>query len=193
MNRTTYMLIALLSLIMVLFFSAVASELPQNIPAAPDDPAVLDREIRQAIEALREIALVKELGISQDRTALLLEKMQAARHIRQAYLTQRSQLEQQLEQIITQSPPDQQQIHTMLQALEQIKRQYYQQMGQADHDVQQLLSPEEQARYVVFQKNFSKRLQDVILHIRQQRPPTSPSSLQLLRQQPDESVIRQPR
>jgi hypothetical protein len=193
MNRTNYILIVLLSLILLSFSLAVASEPPQISSTPPDDPRVLDQEIRQAIDALRESALVKELGIPQERTTLLLEKMQTARYIRQTYLTQRSQLEHQLELIITQSPADQQQIHATLQALERIKRLYYQQMGQADQDVQKLLSPEEQARYVVFQKNFNKRLQDVILHIRQQRPPTSPSSLQLLRQQPEESVIRQSR
>lgn len=192
MSYMNDLLIILLSLIFLSFSPVTASELPQS-SAAPDDPAILDQEIRQTIDALREIVLARELGLSQERTAVLLENMQIARQIRQAYLTQRTQLEHQLEQIITQSPPNQQQIHAILQTLENIKRQYYQQMGQADQDVQKLLSPEEQARYVVFQKNFSQRLQAVIVHIRQQRSPTSPASLHLLRQQPEESVIRQSR
>lgn len=161
-------------------------------PQTTDDMVTLDREIRQSIDTLREVSLMKALALPRERADLVLQKIQAVRVIRQQYLLQRTQLESTLEQALSIVSPEPRSIYQILQDLESVQKTYYQQMVAADQELRLLLSPEEQAKYVVFQKNFNKRLQEVILQIRQQRSQTSDNALFLLRKQAEESVIRQP-
>jgi len=144
------------------------------------------------IDILREMHLIKELALPEDRAKRLLEKMHYARKIKQRYLVQRDQIETKLDTLLEFPHPNQTQLDTVLQELEQAKVQYYQLTLIADHELRILLSPEEQAKYVLFQKNFNQKLKDMIVNIRQQRANPAPKQNFLLRRQDGESVIRDP-
>ena len=162
---------------------------PNSVLAASDST---DREIWNAIEALRETRLIKELALSADRAAQILEKIRTAKKIRQRYLLQRQQIETKLDALIEIPHPDQTGLSAALKELETVKAQSYQLALTADQELWTLLSPEEQAKYVLFQKNFNKQLKEIIAAIRQQRA-APPSQNLLLRRQDGESVIRDPR
>lgn len=152
----------------------------------------LDQEIRHTIDTLREFYLIQELDLSADRAKDILKKMQETRQIRQAYLASRSDIEDQLETILGVSPPDQSKITELILELDAMHNQYYQDLLQTDKELRMMLSPEEQAKYVLFQKKFQQHLQDIVARIRQQRPQAPTPSNFLLRKQEQESVIRQP-
>ena len=152
-----------------------------------------DREIRELLDTLRELHLVKELQLPQDKAKLLLEKVRYARKVKQNYLVQRYQIEKKLDTLLELPNPDQAKIQKILQELEAAKMQYYQHIIQADQELRTMLSPEEQAKYVLFQRNFDKRLKEIIVSIRQHSTKIPPKRNFLLRKQDQESVIRSPR
>jgi hypothetical protein len=152
----------------------------------------LDLEIRHTIDVLRELSLIQELELPEDRATHILKKMQDARQIRKAYLINRSHIEDQLGVLLYASPPDQSKITELILELDAMKTQYYQDLLRTDKELRMMLSPEEQAKYVLFQKKFHQQLQEIIARIRQQRSHTSPPSNVLIRKQEQESVIRQP-
>jgi hypothetical protein len=158
-----------------------------------DSLPTTDQEIRDMIDSLREVYLVRELKLSEDRANRILEKMRSARKIRQNYLFQRYRIEHELDALLEYPSPDQKRITAVLQELEVAKTQYYQWMMEADHELRTMLSLEEQAKYLLFQRNFNKKLREMIASIRQQSPKTPSKQNFLLRKQDDESVIRQPR
>jgi Spy/CpxP family protein refolding chaperone len=188
--------------VVLLFFFLSASPISKGeIPGGGDqvlkssEQASLtstDREIWEMIDVLREFHLIKELELPEDRAKRLLEKMRFAKKIKQRYLFQRYQIETQLDALLDFPHPDQAQLNAALKELEVAKMQYYQLTMEADHELQMILSPEEQARYVLFQKNFNKKLKEIIVSIRQQRAKTAPKQNFLLRRQDGESVIREP-
>jgi hypothetical protein len=155
----------------------------------------LDHEIRAIIYALHEAQLLDALDLPPDRAQRLTETIHHARHIRQAYQRQRAGIEHRLTTLLHDAPPDLSAIQQTLQELGAAKSRYYQQALQADQTLWNLLSPDEQARYILFQRQFTQQLHDLIIRIRQERKPPSPSgpSEFLLRRHDDESVIRQPR
>jgi FtsZ-binding cell division protein ZapB len=153
----------------------------------------LDQEIRQTIDTLRQTYLIQELNFTEEKAKHILQKIQDARDVRERYITQSAQIEQQLKILVDVVHPDQAQINKALQTLEVMRTQYYHYVLQADQELRMLLSPEEQARYVLFQRNFQRTLQEMIVRIRQQRAhsPTETNSNILLRKEEKESVIRQ--
>lgn len=152
-----------------------------------------DREIREMLDTLRELYLIKELELSEERAKPIFENMRSVRKMREQYLFQRYQIEDTLNTLLNVPTPDPTKLTGVLQELEVAKKLYYQRVIKADNELRILLSPEEQAKYVLFQRNFNKKLQEVIASIRQHPEKTAPKRNFLLRRQEEESVIRQPR
>jgi hypothetical protein len=148
--------------------------------------------LREMIYSLRATYLLKELKLPEERAKQVLENMQAVKELRQQYLFQRSRIEHELDVLLQYPTPDHTKLTVVLQELETTQTQYYQHVLDADRTLRTLLSPEEQAKYVLFQKNFNKTLQDMIVSIRQHSPRPPSKQNFLLRKQETESVIRQP-
>ena len=149
--------------------------------------------IHDAIEALRESRLVEALQLSEPRAQTVIQKMRQARAVKKEYLLQRYALENELDNLFDPAERDATKIAAILEQLEQAKAQYYQKLLQNDEELRHLLTQEEQARYVLFQREFNQKLKEVITKIRQQsvNQPQKPS--EILRQEDSESVIRRPR
>ena len=149
--------------------------------------------IHDAIEVLRESRLVEALQLSEPRAQTVIQKMRQARAVKKEYLLQRYALENELDNLFDPAERDATKIAAILEQLEQAKAQYYQKLLQNDEELRHLLTQEEQARYVLFQREFNQKLKEVITKIRQQsvNQPQKPS--EILRQEDSESVIRRPR
>lgn len=186
-------------LLLLLAYSLITKGEPENIGnqtsqnSDQNSPISTDQEIWKVLGTLREFYLVKELKLPEDRAKLLLKKIHDAREIREKYLVRRYQIEKTLDILLAFPNPDQAKLDAVLQELEVAKMEYYQNIMEADHELRTMLSPEEQAKYVLFQRNFSKKLRTIIASIRQQSTKTPPQENFLLRKQEEESVIRQPR
>lgn len=150
-----------------------------------------DKEIHEMIEMLREVHLFQELQLSEEKAAAVIEKMRLIRELKKNYLGKRYTLENNLSVLLTHSVVDQGKISAILQTLDTVKQNYYQQMLETDSELQNLLTPEERAKYVLFHRNFNQKLQEIILSIRQESINPPQKQNQILRKQPTESVIRQ--
>lgn len=161
----------------------------------PDEERQLssrDKEIHETIEMLREFHLFQELQLSEEKAAVVLEKMRLMRDLKRNYLSKRYSLENDLSVLLTTyTVVDQGKISTILEALESVKHDYYQKILETDRELQYLLTPEERAKYVLFHRNFNQKLKEIILSIREENINPPQKQNQILRKQPTESVIRQ--
>lgn len=153
----------------------------------------IDLEIQKAIEALQEVQLLRELQLPEDKAAALIHNLRDGRVLRQNYLLQRYVIEQKLHALLDEPAREKTEIANMLQKLEFVKLQYYQQVLKNDAEIEQLLTPEEHAQYILFQRDFNKKLKEVIAKIHGQSIDSPSKQHQLLRRESTESVIRQPR
>ncbi len=149
--------------------------------------------IRDAVEVLRERRLVEELQLSESRAKVVIEKMRYARNLKKDYQLQQYRLENELAELFSIVEHDDAKIATVLQNLKDAKFRYYQELLRNDEEFHQLLTPEEQAKYVLFQRVFNQKLKDAIVSIRKQDAQKSSNPSQILRNQESESVIRQSR
>ncbi len=153
---------------------------------------VKEAEIHHVVETLREAYLLQELDLPEEKAHALLDSMRKTEEARSVYLARRYAIENELQDILARPGPDQTQIAKTLQLLETAQRHYHQQLIQTHDDLKDILTPEEQARYVLFQRNFNRRIRRLIMRIRQQNSQSTLPENQLLRRQDTESVIRQP-
>jgi Spy/CpxP family protein refolding chaperone len=152
-----------------------------------------DLEIHEIVETLRETYLLQELQLSEEKAQALIAKMRYSRELKKGYLLQQYAIENELETLLGLATPAPDKINTALQKLETAKLQYFQQMMEANAELQNMLTPEEQAKYVIFQRNFHRTLRKLITSIRQQSTKAAIQNNQILRRKDSESVIRQPR
>jgi hypothetical protein len=195
MKRVYWLILLLLCpLTPVLLSQGEIQLLAQGVtPSNQQGRASTDQALRETIDFLRATYLVKELKLPAEPAKQVLENMQAVKELRQRYLSQRSRIEHELDVLLQYPTPDRTKLTVVLQELETSQTQYYQHLVDADRALRTLLSPEEQAKYVLFQKNFNKTLRDMIVSIRQHSPRPPSKQNFLLRKQDTESVIRQPR
>lgn len=155
--------------------------------------ATKDLEIHDTVETLRASYLIQELQLPEEKAQSLLAKMQYTRKLRKGYLLRRYAIENELQALLDLPTPDQTKISNALQKLKIAKREYYQQMTEVDEELQEILTPEERAKYVLFQRNFNRKLKKLITSIRQQSVKAAMQQNQFLRRKDSESVIRQAR
>lgn len=201
MKRKYRFRIVYISLLIICGLFTVSPGADETSP--PDTPSVepqeqapklsIDQEIRLTIDALREQQLLQVLDLPKERAQRLLSTLHDARRIRQAYQARRADIEYRLEALLHYPQPDHTKIRQALQELETAKTGYYQQILQTDQALWALLSPEEQAQYILFQRHFTQQLREIIVKIRQERIQSQDQFNFLLRRQDNESVIRRPR
>jgi len=185
------MLQVILLVLLVLPVAGSSEQAEQPQTPAPETLSSTDQQIRELLYTIRAFRLIKELGLSEDRARQVLEKMHQARTLRQQYLVQRYQIENKLDALLEYPTPDREKIDAVLQELDTARQEYYQHIRETDHELRMILTPEEQARYILFQRKFNQKLREIIASIREQSTDTSsPGQNRLLRKQTDESVIR---
>ncbi len=145
--------------------------------------------IYELMEELRETYLVQELQLSEERAVAVVKTIRAAKSARKKYALQRYIIENELYTLLDASPSNQSKISDSLQKLEHSRLQYYQEFVGCEQDIRQLLNPQEQAKYILFQREFNQKLRDIIATIRQKHDCLSVPH-QLLRKKFSEAVIR---
>lgn len=152
---------------------------------------IQDAEIHEVVETLREAYLLQELELSDEKSQALLENIRHTEEAKKIYLARRYAIENELHDLLAFPNPVQNQIANALQLLETAQLQYHQQLIQMNEELQEILTLEEQAKYVLFQRTFNRRLKQLITRIRQQNSEFTVPENQLLRRKDTESVIRQ--
>lgn len=194
MKCTSYLIVISMMLVLVFPRISKSQQDPSTVPNMKNEPqpsSFRDKEIHEMIEMLREIHLFRELQLSEEKTTAVIQKMRDIRALKKTYLVKRYSLENELEVLLNYAVPEQDKINAILQTLETVKYDYYQQILEADKELQDLLTPEERAKYVLFQRNFNQKLKEIILSIRKESIHPPQKQNQILRKQPAESVIRQ--
>ena len=179
----------------ILLLGGLTFVLPISGEQTPQDKTLpqTSRDIYKVVEMLREEQVLRELKLDEKRTETLLKNIRTARQLKNSYRLQKYLIENELDALLNYSTPNQEDISAALQKLELTRFQYYQALLENEQELRQLLSPEEQACYLLFQRRFNKRLQELIVKIRQRNLKSKVPSNQILRQQPQESVIRKQR
>lgn len=127
---------------------------------------VKDEEIRRTLGLVRNLKLVKELSLPEDKANMVLEKLRRMDQLQSNFSQQRRGVVSQLEKIVNSSNPEQLELKAKLRELREIETNYVSEKERTKKEIYDLLTPQQRARYILFQQKFQNELRQVITDIR---------------------------
>lgn len=132
-------------------------------PRRGDEPSAERREeIRKKIEAIRIWRLMEELKLSAETGAKLSSIMSTLDQKRREAHREELMMMGELRRLVKAAKPDEAGIRTLLDKLEQNQQNARALRDQETRSTRDLLTPEQQARFLIFQQDFQREIRSLI-------------------------------
>lgn len=119
-------------------------------------------EVRKKIEAVKIWRLTEELKLDEKTSARLASFLSAMDENRRGLMHERMETMKDLRTILKTKKPDEKKLKADLDKLEKNRREMVELDGKETGGVKDILSVEQQARYVIFQQEFRRELRGMI-------------------------------
>ncbi len=132
-----------------------------------------EKDPREIIEKVRIYKLTEELDLSEEQMTKLFPRLKEMRKNEQEFHKQRIEIVQKLKELLEEKAKEQEIIKTLSRLQELQKKRFESQLRELE-EVKQILTPEQQARFIIFQEEFEKEIRDLIREVRGRRLPLPP-------------------
>ncbi len=119
-------------------------------------------EVRKKIETVRMWRLTEELKLDEKTGAKLASFLSAMDEKRRGLMHERMETMRDLRAVLKTGKPDEKKLKSHLDKLEKVRRDMVELEGKETGGVKDILSVEQQARYVIFQQEFRRELRGMI-------------------------------
>lgn len=149
---------------LILLFVPVLLLVAQN-PGDEKDP-------REIIEKVRIYKLTEALDLTEEQTTKFFPHLKEMRKTEQEIQKQRLELVQKLRDLIKNNAPEQEIVNVLNKLQEIHKKRMVAQMKEIE-DLRQILTPIQQAKFMIFQENFEREIRELIRQVRKghHKPP----------------------
>ena len=134
-------------------------------------------EVRKKIETVRMWRLTEELKLDEKTGARLASYLSALDEKRRGLMHERMETMKDLRTLLKPGKPDEKKLKAALEKLEKNRGEMLELEGEETSGVKEILSVEQQARYVIFQQEFRREMRGMIAGARGNGPgPRGPGS-----------------
>ncbi len=130
--------------------------------AQPSD----DQDPRAVIEKIRIWRLTQELDLSTEQTAMLFPKLNELRKIEKTYYEQKRLILVQLKDLLDRRASDEE-LTVVLSRHQAMNRQKIEMQIAKMAEIKKILTPVQQARYLIFEDEFSREIREMIKEVKQ--------------------------
>jgi Spy/CpxP family protein refolding chaperone len=149
---------AILAAILILAGTTVFA---QQGPGGPPD-AKKQEEVRKKVEAVRIWRLTEELKLDEKTSARLASFLSALDEKRRGLMRERMETMKDLRSLLKTQNPNENNMKAALDKLEKNRREMVDLEGKEIGGVKDILTVEQQARYVIFQQEFRREMRGMI-------------------------------
>ncbi|MEO0122578.1 MAG: Spy/CpxP family protein refolding chaperone [candidate division WOR-3 bacterium] len=132
-----------------------------------------EKDPREIIEKVRVYKLTEELDLSEEQITKLFPRLKEMRKNEQEFHKQRMEIIQKLKELLDEKAKEQEIVKTLNRLQELQKKRFESQLKELE-EIKQILTPEQQAKFIIFQEEFEKEIRDLIREIRWRRHPPPP-------------------
>lgn len=132
-----------------------------------------EKDPREIIEKVRIYKLTEELDLSEEQITKFFPRLKEMRKNEQEFHKQRGEIIQELKEILK-AKVDEQKIVKLLNKLQELQKKRIESQLREMEEIRQILTPEQQARFIIFQEEFEREIRDMIREIRGRRQPPPP-------------------
>ncbi|MCX7995857.1 MAG: hypothetical protein N3A65_08850 [candidate division WOR-3 bacterium] len=127
-----------------------------------------DKDPREIIEKVRIYKLTEELDLTEEQMAKLFPKLKDMRKFESEFHRQRLELIHELKNLLEKKVNDQE-IVKVLDKFQELQRKRYEAHLKEIESIKQILTPVQQARFIIFQEEFEREIRDLIREVRKRR------------------------
>jgi Spy/CpxP family protein refolding chaperone len=135
-------------------------------PGRGEPDAKKREEVRKKIETVRMWRLTEELKLDEKISARLASFLSALDEKRRGLMHERMETMGDLRTLLKTEKPDEKKLKTDLDKLEKTRREMVELEGKEISGIRDILSVEQQARYVIFQQEFRREMRGMIAEAR---------------------------
>jgi hypothetical protein len=144
-------------------------------PPPPPEMGPGDKDPRAIIEKVRIYLLTEKLDLSSDQAMKFFPKLNELRKIEDEFQKQRMDIILKLEKLVQDKASDKDLLKT-LDGFETLVKAKAENDKKIRDELRALLTPVQQAKFMVFQVKFEQEIRDMIREIRENRPPRPPKN-----------------
>jgi Spy/CpxP family protein refolding chaperone len=143
---------------------AFAQPLNPEVPPPPERPAP-----KELIETLRKVRLIEELKLTEEQSVKFFPKLNEIREAREKFDQERKALIDELRDLLGKEKKPADQINAKIDKLFQLEEEFNNKESGLKKELRKILSPEQQARFILFQLRFEREMREMIQDIRERR------------------------
>ena len=155
-------LIPLLFLGLIIGFGQPPPEFDESTPREKRAP-------KELIETLRKVRLIEELRLTDEQSVKFFPKLNEIRESKEKFDQDRKTLIEELMDLFEKDKKSAEQINAKLDKLFQREEEFNKKETALKKEIRKILSPEQQARLILFQLRFDKEMREMIQGIKAMR------------------------
>ncbi len=130
------------------------------------------KDPREIIEKVRIYKLTEALDLTEEQTTKFFPHLKEMRKTEQEFQKQRLELIQKLRDLLKNNAPEQEIVNVLNKFQEIHKKRITAQMKEIE-DLRQILTPVQQAKFMIFQEDFEREIRELIREVRKghHKPP----------------------
>ncbi len=126
------------------------------------------KDPREIIEKVRIYKLTEALDLTEEQTTKFFPHLKEMRKTEQEFQKQRLELIQKLRDLLKNNTPEQEIVNVLNKFQEIHKKRITAQMKEIE-DLRQILTPVQQAKFMIFQEDFEREIRELIREVRKGR------------------------
>ncbi|MEO0137762.1 MAG: Spy/CpxP family protein refolding chaperone [candidate division WOR-3 bacterium] len=127
-----------------------------------------EKDPREIIEKVRIYKLTEELDLTEEQMTKLFPKLKAMRKDEQEFYRQRGTLIKELKNLLDEKA-DEGEILKILNKLQELQKKRHETQLKEFEEIRQILTPIQQAKFIIFQEEFEREIRELIREVRRRR------------------------
>lgn len=131
-------------------------------PARPLRPDFEGKKPKEKLEMIRIWKLTEELNLSEDQSTQFFPKLKELQRIREEFERNRMKIIEEIENYLRNAKKYEKELKAKLQELELSESKFREAEAKIKKEIAAILTPEQQAKFMLFQMRFNEELRNVI-------------------------------
>ncbi|MEO0072736.1 MAG: hypothetical protein ABIK10_04785 [candidate division WOR-3 bacterium] len=125
-------------------------------------PRDLEKDPRDIVERVRVYRLAELLDLTEEQSIRFFPQLKELKRLREEFRLNQEKILQQLEECLRKPFKKDTDLKSLIDELEQLKRKFYEDETKIHKEISKILSPEQYAKFLMFQAHFGKEIREMI-------------------------------
>ncbi len=131
-------------------------------PARPSGPDFEGKKPKEKLEMIRIWKLTEELNLSEDQSTRFFPKLKELKRVREEFEQNRMKIIEEIENYLRNAKKYEKELKAKIQELELSESKFREAEAKIKKEIAAILTPEQQAKFMLFQMRFNEELRNVI-------------------------------